>query len=44
LWARGWHFHRFIGDHGYRLMCSWATKPETVDHFLADVSAVLSPS
>jgi threonine aldolase len=44
LWARGWHFHRFIGDHGYRLMCSWATKPETVDRFLADVSAVLSSS
>ncbi len=38
LWARGWHFYRFIGDHGYRLMCSWATAPETIDHFIADVA------
>lgn len=41
LWARGWHFHRFIGDHGYRMMCSWATEPETVDRFAADVRAAL---
>ncbi len=41
LWARGWHFHRFIGEHGYRLMCSWATIPETIEHFAADVRAVL---
>jgi threonine aldolase len=37
LWARGWHFYRFIGDHGYRLMCSWATQPEAIDRFVADV-------
>ena len=37
LWAHGWHFHRFIGENGYRLMCSWATTPETVDRFVADL-------
>jgi threonine aldolase len=41
LWAQGWHFHRFIGEHGYRLMCSWATAPETVDRFAADLRAAL---
>ena len=42
LWARGWHFYRFIGDHGYRLMCSWATNPATVDRFITDARAVLT--
>ncbi len=37
LWARGWHFHRFIGAHGYRLMCSWATAPDTIERFAADL-------
>ena len=41
LWARGWHFHRFIGEHGYRLMCSWATAAETVDRFAAELQAAL---
>ncbi len=41
LWARGWHFYRFIGDNGYRLMCSWATTPETVDRFAAELQAEL---
>lgn len=39
LWAKGWHFYRFIGDHGYRLMCSWATPPEAIDRFIADVNS-----
>ncbi|MBA3848537.1 MAG: threonine aldolase [Opitutus sp.] len=39
MWARGWHFHRFIGEHGYRLMCSWETRAETVDRFLAELRA-----
>ena len=42
LWARGWHFYRFIGDHGYRLMCSWATDPATIDRFISDARAVLT--
>jgi threonine aldolase len=42
LWARGWQFYRFIGDDGYRLMCSWATQPTTVDRFITDARAVLA--
>ena len=41
LHAQGWHFYKFIGEHGYRLMCSWATAPEAVDRFAADVRAAL---
>jgi threonine aldolase len=41
LWARGWHFYRFIGENGFRLMCSWATAPETVDRFAAELRAEL---
>lgn len=41
LEARGWHFYPFIGEHGYRLMCSWATPPAAVDRFVAEVRAVL---
>lgn len=33
----GWRFLRFIGEHGYRLMCSWATPPEAIDRFIADL-------
>lgn len=39
LSARGWHFYKFIGEHGYRFMCSWATPPEAVDRLLADLRA-----
>ena len=42
LWARGWHFYRFIGENGYRLMCSWATAPETVERFAAELQAELA--
>lgn len=35
LEARGWHFYKFIGEHGYRLMCSWATRDADVAAFLA---------
>lgn len=41
LWAKGWHFYRFIGDNGYRLMCSWATPAETIDRFIADVDVCI---
>ncbi|MCX6956069.1 MAG: beta-eliminating lyase-related protein [Verrucomicrobia bacterium] len=43
LEARGWHFYKFIGDHGYRLMCSWATQDSEVAAFLADARAALQP-
>lgn len=36
LQARGWHFYRFVGDDGYRLMCSWATTEADVAAFLRD--------
>ena len=36
LQARGWVFYSFIGAHGYRLMCSWDTRAEAIDAFLAD--------
>ena len=39
LEARGWHFYKFIGEHGYRLMCSWETRDADVAAFLADARA-----
>jgi threonine aldolase len=36
LEARGWQFYRFVGENGYRLMCSWATRPSDVEAFLRD--------
>jgi threonine aldolase len=41
LEARGWHFYRFVGDNGYRLMCSWATRDADVAAFLADARAAV---
>lgn len=41
LTARGWHFYKFVGEHGYRLMCSWATPPEAIDRFVADMKAAI---
>ena len=41
LAARGWHFHRFVGDHGYRLMCSWDTTVKDVGAFIADLREVI---
>jgi len=38
--ARGWHFYNFIGEDGYRLMCSWATSDDEVAAFLADAGMV----
>ncbi len=39
--ARGWHFYKFIGEHGYRLMCSWETRDADVAAFLADARAAM---
>ncbi len=39
LEARGWHFYKFIGEHGYRLMCSWSTTAAEVEAFVADAKA-----
>lgn len=40
LAARGWQFYKFVGEHGYRLMCSWETQDADVTAFLADAAAV----
>jgi threonine aldolase len=34
LHDRGWHFYDFVGA-GSRFMCSWETRPETIDKFVA---------
>lgn len=39
LLARGWKFYNFIGERGYRLMCSWDTTEAVVDEFAADAAA-----
>jgi threonine aldolase len=44
LTAKGWFFYPFIGEHGYRLMCSWATTDAEVDMFLGDLNEVISRS
>ena len=36
LEAHGWYLYRFIGEHGYRLMCSWETRDADIAAFLAD--------
>ena len=41
LQSRGWYFYNFIGEHGYRLMCSWATTPDTIDRFAAELRIAL---
>jgi threonine aldolase len=39
---RGWVFHPFIGEHGYRLMCSWSTTSADVEEFTSDLRASLA--
>jgi len=41
LAGRGWSFHRFIGEHGYRLMGSWATREADVEALLGDLKDLL---
>lgn len=36
LEARGWHFYKFVCEHGYRLMCSWETQDADIEALLAD--------
>lgn len=42
LLAHGWHFYPFIGEHGYRLMCSWATTDADLARFTADLKSALT--
>jgi threonine aldolase len=37
LHEKGWHFYNFIGEDGVRLMCSWNTREEDIEEFIADV-------
>ncbi len=39
LEARGWRFYKFLGEDGYRLMCSWETRDAEIAAFLADARA-----
>lgn len=41
LEAKGWQFYRFVGEHGYRLMCSWETQAADVAAFLADATSAV---
>ncbi|TVR52275.1 MAG: low specificity L-threonine aldolase [Puniceicoccaceae bacterium] len=34
LGENGWHVYNFIGESGYRFMCSWKTTPEDIDTLL----------
>lgn len=43
LEARGWHFYKFVGEHGYRLMCSWETQDADIAAFLVDARAAFAP-
>ena len=44
LTERGWIFHRFIGEQGYRLMCSWSTTQDEINAFVRDARAVAEAS
>ncbi|MEO6873775.1 MAG: beta-eliminating lyase-related protein [Opitutaceae bacterium] len=44
LERRGWHFYRFIGEHGYRLMCAWDTRASDVAAFIADLQVAVRTS
>lgn len=37
LTERGWHFYRFIGDDGYRLMCAWDTTDADIARLIAEI-------
>jgi threonine aldolase len=39
LRSKGWFFYPFIGEHGYRFMCSWSTQGAMIDELLADARA-----
>lgn len=37
MFSRGWRFDPFIGDDGYRLMCSWDTRDTDITAFVVDL-------
>ena len=42
--AAGWRFYEFIAGGGCRFMCSWDTRPESVDALAAEVAAAAAAS
>lgn len=44
LHTRGWAFYHFIGENGFRLMCSWQTTETAIDQFIADAHACAATS
>lgn len=42
LASKGWRILRFIGENGYRLMCSWATNRSQIDRLVADLRGALA--
>ena len=43
LWAKGWHFYPHAQPDEARLVCSWDTRAEDIDAFVADVRAMVGP-
>jgi len=39
LEKRGWAFYNFIGENGYRFMCSWQTTEAEIEALVADLRA-----
>jgi threonine aldolase len=37
LYARGWHFYKFVEPDVYRLMCSWSTSEASIDQLITDL-------
>jgi threonine aldolase len=37
----GWSFYTFIGAEGCRLMCSWDTREDDIDSFVAALKSAL---
>jgi threonine aldolase len=35
--VKGWHFHR-MGEAGFRLMCSWATRAVEIERLVSDLA------
>lgn len=38
---KGWNFYDFIASGGSRLMCAWDTERAMIDHFAADLAALM---
>jgi threonine aldolase len=41
LYARGWHFYKFLEPDIYRLICSWSVTAQDIDDFVTDFRSAL---